>query len=385
MKKNPKILYFVTEDWYFCSHRLPLAQAARREGFQVVVATNVNHHAGPIVSSGLKLIPLPLSRRGRNPRAEMKLLRKLAAVLRRERPDLLHNVALKPVILGTWAAKRVGTPAVINALAGLGHLYTSDHLKTRIIRWGVARVFRFLFRDPRVRAILQNPDDVEIFARNAFLPRDRIRLIRGSGVSVQDFQSSPERPGEPMIILASRMIRDKGIAEFVQAAENLRANGVKARFILVGEPDQENPAAIPVRQLEAWHEAGTVEWWGHRTDMPAVMAQAHIVCLPSYYREGVPKVLLEGAASGRPIVAADAAGIREIVRPGENGLLVPARDVPGLAAALRQLIENPDLRRTLGRRGREIVEAEFTIEQVAAQTLDLYREILRASRQWPEN
>jgi glycosyltransferase involved in cell wall biosynthesis len=372
---SKKILYFVTEDWYFCSHRLPLAVAAREAGYEVAVATRVREHGAQIEAAGLRLIPLELSRGGRNPLTEWLTVWRLYRVLRREKPDLLHNVALKPVLYGTMAARLAGVPRVVNALAGLGHIF-ADADRAGLLRFGVKRAFRWLLDGETSRVIVQNPDDLRLLVSAGALNPERAVLIRGSGVDLARFRPGPEPEGVPVVVLAARLLWDKGVGEFVAAAEQLKREGLEARFVLVGEADEENHSAIPVRQLEAWKASGAVEWWGKRTDMPAVFAECHVVCLPSYYGEGVPKVLLEAAAAGKPIVTTDMPGCREAVRDGENGLLVPARDVAALAAALKRLLADPEARKRLGQRGREIAEAEFGVERVIEGTLAIYRELL---------
>jgi glycosyltransferase involved in cell wall biosynthesis len=372
---SKKILYFVTEDWYFCSHRLPLAVAAREAGYEVAVATRVREHGAQIEAAGLRLIPLELSRGGRNPLTEWLTVWRLYRVLRREKPDLLHNVALKPVLYGTMAARLAGVPRVVNALAGLGHIF-ADAGRAGLLRFGVKRAFRWLLDGETSRVIVQNPDDLRLLVSAGALNPERAVLIRGSGVDLARFRPGPEPEGVPVVVLAARLLWDKGVGEFVAAAEQLKSEELEARFVLVGEADEENHSAIPVRQLEAWKASGAVEWWGKRTDMPAVFAECHVVCLPSYYGEGVPKVLLEAAAAGKPIVTTDMPGCREAVRDGENGLLVPARDVAALAAALKRLLADPEARKRLGQRGREIAEAEFGVERVIEGTLAIYRELL---------
>lgn len=376
MISHPKLLYFVTEDWYFCSHRLALAIAAQKAGYEVVVVTRVNQHAELIRSHGLKLIHFELSRRSRNPFIEFGMIWRLLRVYREEQPDIVHHVALKPVLYGSIAARLTGVPAVVNALAGLGFLFISKHFQARVIRLLVESAFRLLFNDPNVRVIFQNPDDMALLTSRGVLVTKQGVLIRGSGVCTLQFNVTPEVYGLPLVVLASRMLWDKGIAEFVEAVRQLRGQGVAARFALVGEGDPDNPASISNKQLSQWQNEGIIEWWGQRDDMPRVFAQSHIVCLPSY-REGLPKVLVEAAACGRPIIATDVPGCREIVHDGENGLLVPAKDFYALANALRQLIDNPSLRIAMGKRGREIVESKFSIEHVVTQTLTLYKELIR--------
>jgi glycosyltransferase involved in cell wall biosynthesis len=371
----PRLLYLVTEDWYFCSHRLPLARAARDAGFRVTVATRVQRHAGEIRAAGIELMPLRLSRRSANPLRELATLRDIVRIYRQAQPDIAHHVALKPVLYGSLTARLTGVPRVVNALAGLGYLFSSSDLKARLLRPPIETGFRFLLDRPGSRLIVQNPDDLALLTRRGIVNASRTVLIRGSGVDLTRFAPAPEPEGAPLVVLPARMLRDKGVEEFVAAARALKQAGVNARFALVGDPDPENPAAISPAQLEAWRESGAVECWGWRDDMAAVFRQAHVVCLPSY-REGLPKALIEAAACGRALVTCDVPGCREVVRDGDNGLLVPARDSAALAQALRRLLEDTALRDRMARRSRERAVAEFSLERVIADTLALYRTLL---------
>lgn len=370
-----KIIFLVTEDWYFCSHRLPLAREARRKGFDVVVATRVTSHGKQIEDEGFKLVPIRMARSGKNPLKELATLWELVRIYKSERPDIVHHVAMKPVLYGSLAARVGKVPYVVNALAGMGYIFISNQWKAVLLRKFVSNAFRILLNRPNSRVILQNPDDRSLMVQSGVLNPKRIVLIRGSGVDTQAFSFTPEPVGVPVVVLASRMLWDKGVGEFVEAARLLRDKGVNARFILVGDTDTENPAAVPSSQLEAWNSSGVVEWWGRRDDMPKVFSESHIVCLPSY-REGLPKVLIEAASCGRAIVATDVPGCREIVLHGENGLLVPPRKALELADALERLIADPALRRSLGEKGRQLAVAEFSIEKVVAETLAVYQELL---------
>lgn len=372
---NKKILFFVTEDWYFCSHRLPLAKAAKHAGYDVAVVTRVREHGERIESCGIRLIPLELSRRGKNPWKEWRSFRTLCAIYWREKPDLVHHVALKPILYGTLAALLCGIPRVVNALAGLGYLFASADRRAALMRPFAKLAFRALLSRRGGRVILQNPDDYRLLVTAASLRPDTAVLIKGSGVDLEQFRARPESGRVPLVLLASRMLWDKGVGEFVTAAQRLGEEGINARFVLVGDGDEENPAVVPAAQLESWNRSGSIEWWGKRENMPEILAGAHIVCLPSY-REGLPKVLLEAAAAGKPIVTTDTPGCREVVRHGENGLLVPPRDAEALARALKTLIADEKLRERMGRRGREIAEAEFGIEKVVTETLAVYRSLL---------
>jgi glycosyltransferase involved in cell wall biosynthesis len=365
-----RLVYFVTEDWYFCSHRLPLAVAARAAGFEVTVATRVRHHGEAIRAAGLDLQPFEIARGGMNPLTELATLWRLIRLYRRIRPDIAHHVAMKPVLYGSLAARLAGVPRVVNALAGMGWLFTSAGGAAAMLKALVRAAFRPLLA--RGIALVQNPDDAALLARLG-VPPARIRRIAGSGVDLARFHPAPEPPGTPVVVLPSRLLWDKGVGEFVAAARLLRARGVEARFVLAGDPDAANPASIPSAQITRWVEDGVVEHLGWVDDMPRVFAQAHIVCLPSY-REGLPKALIEAAAAGRPIVTTEVPGCREVVEDGVHGLRVPPRDAPALAEALARLIADPALRARLGAAARVRAEAEFGLDAVVAQTLALYRE-----------
>lgn len=366
-----RLLFVVTEDWYFVSHRLPLAMAAQKAGFDVAVATRVGEYGATIRDAGIRLIPFGLARRRGNPLREMAALVRLYC---RERPDIVHHVALKPIVYGALSAWMARVPAQVNAVAGLGWLFTSTTGIMRFIRPTVRWTLAWLLNARGSLTIVQNSDDRALLIR-AHLPETRLRLIRGAGVDTALFHPVPEPSGAICIVMAARMLWDKGVGEFVEAACLLTRSGVSARFVLVGDPDPGNPTSVPDATLRGWHGHNGVEWWGHRDDMSAVFHASHIACLPSYYREGLPKVLLEAAACGLPIVTTDAPGCREIVRDGDNGFLVPVRDVQALAAALRSLINNVALRAKMGQRAREIVQEEFSQERVIAETLAVYQEL----------
>jgi len=373
---KPKILFLVTEDWYFCSHRMPLAQAMQNQGYEIIVVTRIRNHRSQIESQGFKVIPVEIMRSGKNPLQDLKVIKRLIHIFRSEHPDIVHLVAMKPVLYGSLAAWLTGIPFVVTALAGMGHVFSSDQLAARLLRPFIRMSFRLLLNRKNTKTILQNPDDQKMFVEAGILDPSRIRLIRGSGVDINTFVPTPEPDVTLTVILASRMLRDKGIVEFYDAAKLLQKRKVKAKFALVGDPDLMNPSSISRSILESWQHEGVLEWWGHRDDMPEVFARSHIVCLPTFYGEGVPKVLIEAAACGRPIVTTDMPGCREIVRDGENGILVPVKNPLGLADAIQKLLEDPDLRKRMGSRGREIAVNKFSIEKVVQETLAVYRELM---------
>ena len=370
---RPRLLYLVTEDWYFVSHRLALAKAAQAAGYDVSVVTRVARHGDMIRDAGFELVAMPFDRSGLDPIKETKTLAALIQIYRRIRPDVVHHVAMKPVLYGSVAARATGVPRVINALMGLGYVFTSDNRRARILKPAVRAALKAALTGKSTHVIVQNEDDRTLFSAEGLVRPQQLHLIRGSGVDLAAYPETPPPKGRPRIVLPARVLRDKGVVEFVEAARILKASGVDAEFVLAGAPDPVNPASLSEREIVAWVDEGLITYLGWRDDMAAVIASATIVCLPSY-REGLPKALLEAAAMARPIVATDVPGCREIVRDGENGVLVPARDSAAMAGALQRLIDDPDLCRRLGTTGRRMVEDAFSLDHVIAQTLAVYRQ-----------
>jgi glycosyltransferase involved in cell wall biosynthesis len=366
-----KVLFLVTEDWYFWSHRLPAARAAREAGFAVHVAAREGEHGARIRGEGFDFHPLGLKRGSLSPLSEAAALLELIRLYLALRPEVAHHVALKPVIYGSIAARVAGVPAVVNAMAGLGAVFIAGGARAAAVK----AAFRLALPKTGTRMIFQNEDDRCVFVDAGIAPKERTTLIRGSGVDLEAFKPAEEPAGPPLVVLPARMLWDKGVGEFVEAARRLRARKSPARMALVGPRDPDNPAAISQAQLDDWGKEGIVELMGPRADMPAVLASAAIVCLPSY-REGLPKALLEAAAAGRPMIAADVPGCREITRHGETGLLVKARDAGALAEAIEKLAADKPERARMGRRAREVAQAEFSDAEVAKRTLALYRELL---------
>jgi glycosyltransferase involved in cell wall biosynthesis len=373
---KPKLIILVNNDFFFLSHRLALARAARDAGFVTAVATRVHADGDAIRAEGFELFPLRhFIGDNLNPLRELLAVRELARLYRRQRPDIVHHVGLKMSLTGTLAARAAGVPCLLNTFTGLGFLFTSATGKDAWVREIALRALKRSLRGRHFRLSFQNREDRDEFlARKVAEPADTV-LIRGSGVDISQFPARAQPGGTPLVLFASRMLRDKGLLELVAAARMLRARGQCFRVALAGLPDPGNPRTVSEPELLGWQEEGIVEWWGQRKDMPAVMAEAHIVCLPSY-REGLPRILLEAAASTRPIVATDIAGCREVVKDGVNGLLVPPRDATALANALQRLIEDGALRERMGRAGRDLVERELCDEPINRQTLGVYRELL---------
>ena len=371
MSGQPRLLFVAGDDGFFLSARMPIARAARDAGFAVAVACPVTDRADTIRAESMRVLPIPMKRGRISPLADVGTLAALVRVFRAERPDIVHTLAMKPVLYGAAAARLAGVPAVVGALTGLGYVFSSSDIKARLLRPLVRRALRWALGGPRDTCIVQNPDDAALIA-GLGIERRRIVIVLGSGVDTARFVPSPEPEGPLRATMVSRLLWDKGVREFVEAARLARARNPDVRFTLIGAPDEGNPAAVPLAQLEGWRAEGLIEWQGHRDDIPAVWRESHIAVLPSY-REGLPKALLEAASCGRPVVAADAPGSREIARDGVSGLLVPPRDPAALAAAILRLAGDPALRARLGASGRTLVERKFSEERIASETLALWR------------
>ena len=374
--QKPKLLFLVSEDWYFVSHRLPLAVAAMNAGFDVAVATRVRDAGETIKTAGIRLIPMAFNRSGINPLEALKTLSYLRALYRSESPDIVHHVALKPIIYGSIAATAAGIHNRVNALMGLGYVFGSGDLKARLLRAPTKMLLGFALKSPHTRVIVQNSDDLKLLVSGGLARARDMRLVRGSGVDPSQFTPSDATgTGPPVVVLPARMLRDKGVLEFVEAARLLKARNVAARFVLCGVPDPYNPASLTEGDLAELTADGSVEYWGWQKDMMAVWKAAQIVCLPSYH-EGLPKALLEAAACSLPLVATDVPGCREIVRRDVNGWLVSKGDSFALAVALEEAIARKDLRVRYGAQSRALVEREFSLQSVIEATLAVYRELL---------
>ncbi len=367
----PTVLYLVTEDWFFWSHRLSLGRAARDAGWRVVVAARMTDHVERLRAEGFEPVPLAIARGSAAPLAALRAVIAIARVYRRMRPDLVHHVGMKMCLFGTLAAVLAGLPRTVNAFTGLGYLFTADTWKARLLRVAVLAVLRPLFRRPGVHVIVQNEDDRALLTGRGVAVPDRTWLIRGAGVDVARFRPSPEPAGVPQVTYVGRLLQDKGLAELVEAARRLQAEGRPVRVVLVGGLDGENPQGVAEAVVRGWCADGAVSWQGYRADMPAVWAETTIAVLPSY-REGLPKSLLEAGACGRAIVATDVPGCRELIRHGVDGLLVPARDPAALAAAITTLLDDQALRHRLGASVRARIAAEFAEGVVNAATLAVY-------------
>lgn len=380
-KPHPRLLFLVNVDWFFLSHRLPIALAAKKAGMEVYVAAADTGHGKTITASGLHFINIPFSRKGTGLFRELLLLPVILRLFLRLRPALVHNVTIKPVIYGSLVARLFSKTAVVNAITGMGFVFSADKKAGRLLRM-VKIAYRLALGKKRMRVIFQNESDRSIFLQHKLTSPEKTVLIRGSGVDCELFKPSEAIVDneKPIVLLASRMIRDKGVETFVEAAQIVKQECPQVRFVLAGMVDEGNPNAISAGCIRGWEEQGLVEWWGHRTDMAGVISRAAVVSLPSYYPEGVPKILIEAAASGKAIVTTNRPGCNDIVKDGVNGILVPEKDPKALAGALIKLLNNPDLRRRYGQEGRNIAVSGFSEDAVVKKTMALYKEVMGSRR-----
>lgn len=371
--RRPTLAFLISEDWFFVSHFWARAQAAQKEGWRVIVLSRPGTHFKSIQESGIEFIPLDISRKSINPFKGLGFILKLASIYRHLKPDLVHHIALKPIILGGFAARLAKIPAIVNAPVGLGFIFASQRLLARALRPLVKLNLRITLNSKHGITIFENPDDLEFMVENRLVQRKHTRLIRGAGVDTSRFAPVPERTGKIRVLFAARLIYEKGILDFIKAAEILKG---KAEFYIAGAPDYSNPNPVHEHRLKQWEAAETICWLGPVADMASLLKDIHIFALPSIYREGLPKVLLESMASGKPVVATDVPGCREAVINGETGFLTPPHDPQALAQALATLIENPALRAQMGTSGRMRIINDFSDDVVCQQTIEVYNEII---------
>ncbi len=368
-----KALLFANTDWYLYNFRLEYANFLRSKGWDVCFLSPSGEYVEKLEEAGFRHITFDFSRQGINPVSEGETIRKIRDIYEREKPDLVHHFTIKCVIYGSFAAKKLQISSIVNSITGLGYMFLSDMPHIRILRQVVKTMYKKSLSGTQV--IFENPDDRKLFLKMNMVQEDNSHIILGTGIDTERFSPVPPPNSIPLTILPARMIWDKGVQEFVDAAYAIKESGTNARFALVGNNDKGNPTCIPFDQLTQWQKEGKVEWWGWQDDLPAVISMCHIVCLPSY-REGLPKILIEAASCGRPIVTTDVPGCREVVKDGENGLLVPAKDAGALKDALLKLIKDEDLRSAMGKNSREKAVKYFSNDIVNNGIYSIYQKAL---------
>ena len=370
-----RLLFIVNVDWFFVSHRLPIAIEAIERGYEVHIATGITNKLDLLENMGLIAHPLNLHRSRVGVRSILFEFLEIFSIIRSVAPDVVHLVTIKPVLLGGLAARSARVPAAVFAVSGLGFVFINKGLIAFFRRKAISFLYCLVFGHTNKLVVFQNTDDRSVLSRLSHLPLNETALIHGSGVDLSVYSMQPFNDGDPVILLASRLLVDKGVREFVRAAEVVNSSAPRARFVLVGEIDPLNPATIQQQELDQWVQEDIVELWGHRDDMNIVFSSATIVVLPSY-REGFPKVLIEAAASGRAVITTDVPGCRDVIENEVTGLLVPVRDAEKLADKISFLLDNPMRCKEMGEAGRRRAEEMFDVRQVVAEHMRIYQQLL---------
>ena len=375
-----KIIFNITEDWFFLSHFLSRALSAKRNGFEIYVCCNETNKKNVIESYGIKFIRLPYKRASINPLYETYILIRLIFIIINVRPDLVHNVALKPIIQGSIASKLLNVNSVVNAPVGMGYIFTSNSLKARLLKPILIFLLRIFLiahsgKSKRSKVIFENIDDLNYFKSLKAVDSNYACVISGAGVEVdKTFLEKKRKNKIPKVVLIARMLKDKGIYEFFEAFQLLKNKKIKCQFVLVGDVDPSNPSSIKRSTLEKWKNEKSIEWLGWIDNIEKVLLKTDILCLPSY-REGLPKSLVEGAAAGLPLVSTDTVGCREVVIDGHNGFLVPIKDSKALADAIEKLIIDNSLRKSMGKKSFKMASSKFSSSKINSLTLKVYNEL----------
>lgn len=371
-----KIVYIVNVDWFFISHRLPIALEALKKGHEVYIFSKDTGKMEYLKSLGINVYSINLERGSINPVQTLKLLFDLKNKIKKVQPDVVHLVTIKPVLIGGLAAILARVPAIVYAISGLGFIFTNTMLKARLLRLGIIPLYRLALSAKNKRVIIQNLDDLRILRQYVSIPEQETILIPGSGVNLTQFSFQPLNLENKVVLMACRLLADKGVYEFHKSILLLKDKYPNTRFVLVGGIDLDNPASLTEQELNEWVEKGDLEWWGHQSNMSEILSQATIVVLPSY-REGMPKVLLEAQALGRPIVTTDVPGCREAIEDGKTGFLVKVKDEYSLANAIEKLINNDELCLDFSRNARLLAEQKFDIEEVVKTHMNIYEKLVK--------
>ncbi|MGR3600910.1 MAG: glycosyltransferase family 4 protein [Heliomarina sp.] len=374
-KASRSLMFVISDIGFFLSHRLPLALEAKRQGFRILIAAPEQSDYDILKHYGFSIYPIDLHRRSRNLVKELRCLLSIFRTMRKTNPDVVHLITAKPIFYGGLSARLLGTPTLA-ALTGMGYAFTHQTSKARALRVAISMLYRAALNQPQVHALFQNCDDLAIATESGFVRRATTSLIGGSGTDLKKITPKPQPVGPPIVLMPCRMLRDKGVVEFVEAARLIRAQGIEAEFRLLGDPDPNNPTSLNEAMLEDWVAEGVVNWHRHTSDMDTALANCNIVALPSY-REGFPKTLIDAAAAGRAAVATDVPGCRDAVIEGVTGLLCEVRSAESLANALAPLLVDPVRVRKMGLAARTHAEAHFDIRQVERAHIQIYEDLVK--------
>lgn len=363
-----KIIISATTSWNLFNSRLDLAKTLKNHGLDVILYSPEDEYSQLLLDEGFRWVHWSLEPRGKNLYRELVSIFAMLLFYRREKPDIVHHFTPKGVIYGSLAAKLAGVKRIFNTITGLGYVFSDE--ADKLLRTLVLLFYPIALTN--TTTIFQNPEDQTLFNKLKIVDPEKSVLIRSSGIDTDRFQFVPEKKGKPIVLLSSRFVEEKGIRYFVEASRLLKDRGINVTFVLVGKPEEDQPTAIQLSELQQWIADGLVEWWGWHNSMEEIYPQAHIVCLPTYYKEGVPKVMIEAAACGRSLIATDTPGCREIVLENINGLLVPTKNAVALSQAIETLALDTQLRQQMGKRGREIAVSKFSIPKIISEYFEIY-------------
>ena len=376
MKKKKKLLILINDLNFFCSHRLPIAEKSKKNGFDVVIGYGelggADHQL--LEQKGFRLCYIPMKRGGLSFFKDIILFFNIWKFLKREKPDILHLVTIKPYLYGGIASRLTNIPSVVSAISGLGTLFVHRNLKSKLLLILLSPIYYLAFNHFNQKIIVQNEDDAKVLVNMRVLNPQKVELIKGSGVKLQNFTNHVEPSGIPVICFVGRLLYDKGVCEFIHAARLIKKKGIKAKFLLVGDLDNKNLTSLNINDLNKIKNENYVEIVGYKKNISSLFANSNIICLPSY-REGLPKSLMEAAAASRAVVTTDVPGCRDAIIPNKTGLLVPVKNSQKLADAVQWLIEHPLERFAMGKEGRKLAEKEFDIEIIVQHHLDIYRKL----------
>lgn len=374
--RKTRLLMVINNVEFFLSHRLPVALAAQRAGFDVHIATGDLHKNDRLANHGLEHHLVPISRSGKAFIPELITFYKLFTLFVRTKPSIVHLVTIKPILYGCLAARLVGIKGVVAAISGLGFVFSNDKVFTKLVRYLVKKFYWLGLRHKNLYIIVQNSHDKNILQKLTGLGGEKFFLLPGSGVDLREYLNQPEPQGNPTVVMISRMLVSKGVLEFVKASTLLSGHSSNPSFVLVGAPDLQNPESVTEEQLHDWNKSGCIRWLGHQTEIAKILSASHIVVLPSFYGEGLPKVLIEAAACGRAVITTNMPGCRDAIEPNVTGLLVPPKDAGELKKAIQSLLENTEKRKSMGLAARSRAEELFQIKKITSAHIKIYQKLL---------
>ncbi|MBJ7265765.1 glycosyltransferase family 4 protein [Idiomarina abyssalis] len=371
-----RLVFLVNTPEFFLSHRLPIAIKARNKGYDVHIATGSGDAIGEIKELGFRYHYISITRSGQNVFAELKTLKSIYSLFKLLQPDVVHLVTIKPVLYGGLIARITGVKSVVAAISGLGSVFLAESVVKKVRRWIVIKLYKEALKHKRLRVIFQNPDDRDLFTIHRIVAKSNTKLIRGSGVDLSEYAVYPEPIGRPVVSLAARLLKDKGVFDFVEAGRLLKSRSITVDMRLIGDRDPGNPSSVSESDISLWQKEGVIDVQGFKESIAQEYAKSNIVCLPSY-REGLPKSLIEAAACGRAVITTDVPGCRDAIAPDVSGLLVSPKDPTALANAIEYLVKNPNIRVQMGKRGRQLAEKEFSVEKVIDEHISIYDELTK--------